>query len=143
MHVQALKQLGSVQYIDANWSSMVKETMMLISSMDPKWTDLRSLNAINANIFPVKIGQGPTRPTNSKVEFAIRDLPKFEGLFPDIAVLDFTLQEIHTLKRFLLAMGFANRYMSASVTEETTKSGGTLNSSLTEFLKSRAYALFR
>ena len=141
MHVQTLRELGGSKDKRDQWLAQVKDAMMLISLMDPKPGDVTSLRA--ANIFPVKNRRGEILPTKSEVEFAIVDRPEFEGLFPNIVVLNFTLQEVHTYKKFLSAIGLDKRRISNSVEEGTNVDGGVLDDELTQILRSRAYALFR
>jgi hypothetical protein len=71
------------------------------------------------------------------------DRPQYQGLFTDLVVLDFSLEELPPYRPFLLAMGLGKNLMSTLVEEKTMVDSGVLDVSLTTFLRSRAYALFR
>ena len=141
IYIYQLNTLARMDIKNAHWLGQVKAVMMQISSMDPIAHDILHLQ--DWILFLVKTGQGNLKATSSVGTFAIVDRPEFQGLFPNVAVLDFTLQEVHALKPFLFAMGLANRYMSASVEEKSNVDDGMFDASLTEFFRLRAYDLFR
>jgi hypothetical protein len=60
-----------------------------------------------------------------------------------IRLLDFSLEEVHSLELFLLAMGLGTRYLSIAVTESTTAQGNELHLGLTSDLRKKAYAIYR
>ena len=141
MHVKALEVHARKVATLENWQDLFKRCITSISALNPTRTDVKPL--LNSNIFPVRIGDGTVKPTTSYVEFAIIDKEEYEGLFPRLHTLAFTLSEVNSYRPFLHAMGLAGRYMSVLVHEETKVEGGTLDLPLTRSLQARAYALYR
>ncbi|CZR61946.1 uncharacterized protein PAC_11843 [Phialocephala subalpina] len=140
MHVEALKELARVQ--PAASASQIKQTMMLISSMDPTPDDVRDLRL--SNIFSVTTTTGQTAFTNSTADFAIVDRLEYGAAFAGkINLLDYSLTEVRSSGPLLFALGMQGRHLSNLVEEPTTVQGGAIDTALSRAFRSKAYALFR
>ena len=60
-----------------------------------------------------------------------------------IPLLDFSLEEVHTLRPFLVALGLENRYISRAIKESSRVKDSVLDDELTRQMRGKAYALFR
>lgn len=139
MYIQALKQLAKEKPPSI---PRIKESIALISTMDPSESDLKSLRS--ANIFPARLPSGDVKLTNASVDFAIVDRKEYEEAFKDkLITLDFSFNEVHTCRPFLLALDLGRRFMSAAVEEKTMVQGGLADRNLTDTLREKAHALFR
>ncbi|TGO71885.1 hypothetical protein BELL_0517g00020 [Botrytis elliptica] len=76
--------------------------------------------------------------------FAIIDRKEYGDIFKNkINILDFSLEEAHSINAILVSLGLEGRYMSKSVKEETKIADGLLNDALTKNLRRKAYAICR
>lgn len=139
MYVQELMQLSK----DRPPSLFrIKESISLISTMDPSSKSLKSLRS--ANILPVRLPSGDVKLTNASVDFAIIDRKVYgEALQGQITTLDFSLNEVHACRSFLLALDLGRRFISAAVEEKTSAQGSLPNLELTDALREKAHAIFR
>lgn len=139
MHVRALVGLGRRPPEDP---TRVKEAVFLISSLNPTEADLQALSA--SNIFHVRLANGHFQWTNKAADFSINDRRHHAQAFRNkVAVLDFTLEEARVADAFFRALGMANKYFSASVSESTRVADGNRHSRLTQSFQSRAFAICR
>jgi hypothetical protein len=139
MHVQALKQLSLIRPLDG---LQLKQSMLLISSMDPSPEDVNDLK--NANIFEVKPAKGPKTYTNSAADFAIIDRSEYGTAFKGkINLLNFKIGEARACRSLLFALGLKGRHLSETVEETTSVKGGVIDKILTHQSRSKAYALLR
>ncbi|KAK3331475.1 hypothetical protein B0H66DRAFT_487633 [Apodospora peruviana] len=105
---------------------------------------------LNASVFPVRYpGDGGTSLRSpDTVEFAIVDREHLAARFRDkIKMLDYSLEDVRRLKPFLEWAKLEHRYLSASVREITSLSGGEDTTrpitSPNRDLKRKAYGLLR
>ncbi|KAH6874355.1 hypothetical protein B0T10DRAFT_205754 [Thelonectria olida] len=99
-----------------------------------------------AKIFPVRYPNGTVVLSSVDVDFAIGDRDKLKAKFQDqISLLDFDLEDTHRLKPFFKWASLQNRYLSNSVKERTSISGGSSRpiSSSNRDLKRKAYYIAR
>jgi hypothetical protein len=139
MHVRALAELGRRPAGDP---TRFKESILLISSLNPTEADLAPLSA--SNIFHVRLANGNFQWTNRAADFSINDRPQYAQAFgSQVAILNFTLEEARASNAFFKALGMANKYLSLSVSESTQVTAGNRHSVLTQLLQSRAFAICR
>jgi hypothetical protein len=125
--------------------SKVKEMIWAINKMEPKQGDLNIL--ITSEILPVR---RPGSASNSNAffrscrdNFVIIDRTKLAEIFDGHATfLDFTLEEVHQLYPFLLALDLERNYLSLLCDEETAcGDNGSVDRKRTAEFKERAYDL--
>ncbi|TGO32803.1 hypothetical protein BHYA_0288g00120 [Botrytis hyacinthi] len=76
--------------------------------------------------------------------FAIIDRKEYGDIFKNkINILDFSLEESHSIDPILVSLGLEGRYISKSVKEETKIADGLLSDALTKNLRRKAYAICR
>lgn len=81
---------------------------------------------------------------DSTGNFAVVDRKEYGDLFKDkINMLDFSLEEVHSIKPILASLELEGRYISRIVKEETRIEDGSLNDILTKDLRRKAYAICR
>ncbi|ATZ46359.1 hypothetical protein BCIN_01g09700 [Botrytis cinerea B05.10] len=81
---------------------------------------------------------------DSTDSFAIIDRKEHGDIFKNkINVLDFSLEEVHSVNQFLVELGLEGRYTSGAVKEGTKIEDGLLNDGLTKDLRRKAYAICR
>lgn len=149
MHVEALTVLGTPPsgglFGGAGFSrshARIKESIILISSLNPTSLDLERLSAID--IFRVRLADGTFLWTRQGFDFAINDRGHYAEAFKDLAaILDFTLEEVRAADRFFHALGMGKQYLSALVVESTNVANGAVHAGLTRSLQSRSFALCR
>lgn len=101
---------------------------------------------LEARIFPVRYPDGLTSRVSGATEFAIIDreylATRFDGR---IKLLDYTMAEVRQLKPFIEWTNLQQRYLSASVKEITSVSGGVTRpiSVRNHDLKRKAHPLLR
>ncbi|KAL1647127.1 hypothetical protein SLS58_002898 [Diplodia intermedia] len=120
----------------------IKQSIRFISTMVLFANDLRNLHS--ANILPVKLPGGNVKVVNASEDFAIVDRKEHREAFKDKAItLDFSLNEVHACRPFLLAMGLDGKFTSAAVKEKTTVQAGVPELGLTNTLREKAHAFLR
>jgi hypothetical protein len=98
----------------------------------------------SCEILPVRHPTGQVEWMASTADFAITDHREYEKLLKDqISILDFTLEEVHSLKIFLHGLGLGQRYLSEAVEEETRVRDGVVDVQLTQDLGRKAFAICR
>lgn len=81
---------------------------------------------------------------DSTDSFAIIDRKEHGDILKNkINVLDFSLEEVHSVNQFLVELGLEGRYTSGAVKEGTKIEDGLLNDGLTKDLRRKAYAICR
>lgn len=139
MHVQALQQLSLIRPLDG---PALKQSMLLISSMEPNPEDIKDL--VHTNIFSVKPVEGPKTYTNSVADFAIVDRSEYGSAFKGkINLLDFTTREARDCRPFLFALGLKGKHLSEMVEETTSVKEGVIDKLLTRQFRLKANALVR
>lgn len=140
MYVRELQRLEEQK--ESPSPEMVKEFIREINLRQPQSEQLQSLRSLH--ILPVKDRKGSTKLRTPNDEFAIVDRIEYGKLFEGkVHTLDFTLEEVHTLRPFLKAMELEERYMSRAVKEETGVRGGSEDQALSAEFRKRALAIYR
>jgi hypothetical protein len=140
MHVLALKELAQIRTPPS--PSEVKQSIILISSMDPTRQDLTDL--WRSNIFSVKTRNGQRSFTNAAADFAIIDRSEYGSAFAgQIAMLDYSIEEVRACRSLLLALDLKRKHLSELVEEKTTVQGGEIDHDLSHNFQLKAYAIFR
>lgn len=104
MHVAALKQKAED---DPNKATLFQE-MLSICALNPTSEVMRTLK--NCKCLPLKLQSGATVWYDYSSDFAIVDRREYGVMFDGkIRLLDFSLEEVHSLELFLLAMGLGTR----------------------------------
>ncbi|TEY73343.1 hypothetical protein BOTCAL_0079g00080 [Botryotinia calthae] len=81
---------------------------------------------------------------DSTDSLAIIDRKEHGDIFKQkINVLDFSLEEVHSVNQFLVGLGLEGRYTSRAVKEGTRIEDGLFNDALTKDLRRKAYAICR
>ncbi|KAH8735731.1 hypothetical protein BGZ61DRAFT_84622 [Ilyonectria robusta] len=107
---------------------------------------LANVRLIRSRIFPVRHPDGRIELTTMKTNFAIIDRTHLEDFFATrVKSLDFTLDETHRLRPFLLWLGLEGRFLSNLVKELTSfKGSAKWHVSSPEYtIPPRAHALYR
>ena len=121
--------------------------MALICRLGVGKPDFTSL--IEDEILPLKLANGVSSfaaacSKGNDVDFAVVDniihLNAFKG---QIAVLDFSLEDIRDTRPLLLALGLGNRFSSRLVKEITDVRGGSQNHEMTSNLRTKSRAIAR
>jgi hypothetical protein len=116
--------------------------MLNICALNPTSEMLRTLKNCKCLLF--KLLSGATVWYDYSTDFAIVDRREYRVMFDGkIRLLDFSLEEVHSLEPFLLAVDLGTRYLSIAVKESTTAQGNELHPGLTSDLRSKAYAIYR
>jgi hypothetical protein len=139
MHIEELKQKAS----QAPNKQSIMQAMMNISGFDPNPESLRSLSTCKC--FPVTLPAGGGQVwVNQRKDFSIIDKVEYAQMFGGkISMLDLSLEEVHFVKPFLVAMGLSPQFLSNAVQERTTVRDGALDSTLTADLRKKSYAICR
>lgn len=125
-----------------NKESILKE-MQNICALSPKPEDLQA-KLSKCACFPVRIPTGEIEWLTCTDPFAIVDRLKYGNLFRnEIKTLDFTLEEVHSLRTFLIGLKLEPWFMSKAVTEETRVNNGLLHQELTNDFRKKSYAICR
>ena len=102
----------------------------------------RSFRALN--VFKSEKPSGEVEWSSCSGAFAVVDRTDYGNLIRDkIATLDFSLEEVHSIKVFLQGLKLEPKYLSNAVKEETQVEGGVFNAELTNDLRRKAYAIAR
>ncbi|KAH8586657.1 hypothetical protein B0O99DRAFT_585566 [Bisporella sp. PMI_857] len=140
MHVQALKQLART--LPTPSASAIKQSIMLISSMDPTENDVKDLR--RSRIFSVRTTSGQISFADSAADFAIVDRSEYGIAFAGkINLLDYSIAEVRACGSLLLALGLKRLHLSILVEETTKVQDGVISTNLTRNFRLKAYALFR
>jgi hypothetical protein len=138
MHVMALAQKS----MENASKDIVMQEMMNICALDPTAESLQKLS--DCKCLPIRKSDGTVVMMDRSAEFSILDRREYEEIFRhEINIMDFSLEQVHTLMPFLLAFGLQDRYISRQVKEETKVQGGFLHQGLTDDLRKKAYAICR
>lgn len=82
-------------------------------------TELNSIQSLKC--LPVRMTNGDTKLESVESQFFIADRVEYKSIFQSkVPILDYSLEEIHTLNPFLKALGLENRFMSSIIEEITT-----------------------
>jgi hypothetical protein len=139
MHIHALSQKA----LFSPDKQSVQQEMRNICALNPKPDDLWP-RLSNCKCFKVRKPFGEVEWLSCSDEFAVVDRTDYGNLFRDkIAILDFSLEEVHSLKVFLQGLKLDPKYLSNAVIEETRVEGGVFNAELTNDLRRKAYAIAR
>ena len=138
MRVAALKQ----KVLEEPDKTAMFQEMLNICAFNSTCNVLNILT--DCNYLPIKTQTGITEWFNHSTDFAIVDRRKYKAMLENkVRVLDFSLEELHSLQPFLLALGLEIRYMSIAVEEKTTAQDNELHAQLTSDIRKKAYAIFR
>jgi hypothetical protein len=140
MHIRALQDKAKPI---ARSRHEILRAILLICAFDPTPTDLKSL--LTCACFPVKTSGGNAAWYSSRDQFAVVDRKEYGDIFSGrIDILDFSLEEVHQMRSFLVALGLESHFMSVAVKEETQTSGvATPDNVLTREMRKKAYAICR
>ena len=140
MLVEELKRLAISDGDDS-----IPKIKALIEDIENLGPDEESLGHLKSyNVLPVRGVDGIVRLKNTTDIFAIADRVEYEKAFyGQLAVLAYTIEEAHALKSFISALGLTERYMSQRVKETSTAKSFIKESSLTDDIKAKAYAISR
>jgi hypothetical protein len=138
MHIVSLKQKAE----DEPNKATIFQEMLNICALNPTSEVLRTLEGCKC--LPVKTQSGATVWYACSTDFAIVDRREYGAMFDGkIRILDFSLEEVHSLRPFLLALGLEERHLSIAVKENTTAQDNDLHARLTRDLRKKAYAIYR
>lgn len=140
MHVLALEQ----KVLQSANKQTIIEEMQNICGLNPTPRSLKRLSTCKC--FPVKISSDQVEWVHCSSEFAVVDRDELGMLFEKtgmVRMLDFSLEEVHSIKLFLYAMGLQNRYLSVAAVEKTSVQDSSLEPFLTSELGRKAYAICR
>ena len=138
MHVEALKRKASNDPDKRD----IFQAVLNICAFNPTPETLEKLS--DCKCLPVKLKSGIRQWCDRSGRFAIVDRREYERSFAGkIDVLDFSMEETHAIKPFLLGLGLEERYMSKAVKEETKALDGSIDQRLTQDLRKKAYAICR
>jgi hypothetical protein len=128
--------------------SRIKQIITAINAMDPKSGDLDPL--LTSEVLPIREFDGSDSMTvlrSPQASFAIIDRNNIAKIFErerDSAFLDFTLEEVLSLKPFLRALNLENKFVSLLCDERTVcRDEGLIDNSLTVRFRERAHGLLR
>jgi hypothetical protein len=139
MHVHALREKAS--NLPPNKQD-IKQAILNISAFKPSSDSLKGL--IDCRCFPVKKPSGRLIWISSRCEFAIIDRREYgESFSKKIDMLDFSLEEVHSMKSFLVGLGLDEKFISNAVKEETKVEGGSIDHSRTNDMRRKSYAVCR
>lgn len=121
---------------------IAKSFIQEIASRKPQQSALEPLKSLK--FLPVRGLDGALTLKCIADEFVIVDRKKhgdaFRGTIP---ILDFSIEEVHDLTAFILALGLSDKYTSTAVQECSTVNGSHSNQLQSEKLRHKAYAIFR
>lgn len=138
MHILSLKQKASE---NPNKGEIMQE-MLNICAFKPIAKSLEELRGCKC--LPVKLRSGTIDWQDQSGQFAIIDRRAYGKLFSGkVNFLDFTLEEVHSLRSLLVGLGLQDRYTSKTVQETTTVRGGLASERLGQDLRRKAYAICR
>lgn len=122
--------------------SKFKPIIMHISSLGPTARDLEDLKM--AYIFSVTMTNGKRGASNINASFAIIDRLEYGSAFKgQLEMLDYSIEEVHACRNFLLALDPKRKYLSELVEERTTVRDGAIDTKLSHSFRMKANALLR
>ena len=122
---------------------MILQEMLNICALNPKAESLQA-KLMDCKCFPVRKPSGEIEWLDSTKRFAIVDRADYAVMFRDkVNTLDFSLEEVHSLKVLLVGLNLEKHYLSNATTEETEAEEAMADSPLTVDLRSKAYAITR
>lgn len=122
--------------------SQVKGLIKDISFLGPTKTALAGLRL--CKIMPVKDTDGQISLRKSTSMFAIADRLQYQNFFQaKVPMLDFSIEEVHDLRSFLVALSLEDRYMTQTIKETTTANDSTIDLVLSKEMQEKAFAIFR
>lgn len=125
----------------------MKEIMALICRLGIGETGLSSL--VEDRVLPLKLANGVRSfsaafSKDESIEFVVAENTIHWEAFEDqIALLDFSLEEIRDTRPLLLALGLENRFSSKLVKEITNVRGGSQDHEMTRNLRTKSQAIAR
>ena len=120
----------------------IKGLLKEINLWQPVENNVQELR--DKKILPAKTKHGRKILMSPMDTFAIVDRQKYGDIFTKkVATLDFTLEEIRSIKTFLSALGLDNRYVSHLANETSKVEDAMEGVILSEDFRRRAYALVR
>ena len=120
----------------------IKGLIREISLWKPVENDVQELK--DNDILPANDKHGHKVLLSPMDTFAIIDRQKYGDIFAEkVATLDFTLDEIRSIKPFLSALGLDDRYTSHLANETSGVGDAIEDMTLSEDFRRRAYALVR
>jgi hypothetical protein len=138
MHIKALLQKARAK---ANSGEILRE-IRNICALNPTIESVQPLE--NEKFLPVRFPSGYVELVGISQSFILADSREHEAIFKSkVAMLDFSLEEIHSIKGFLSLLRLENRNISKIVAEETSVEDGVLNQPLTDVFRRKAYAVCR
>ena len=121
---------------------IVKSVIKEIGSWKPQQPALEPLKLLK--FLPIRGHDGTLTLKCVTDDFVIVDRKKYGDAFRGITpILDFSIEEVHYLAAFILALGLSDRYMSKAVQECSTVNRSHLDQLQSEEVRHKAYALFR
>lgn len=119
-----------------------KELIKQINSMGPQTGSLEQLKELK--ILPVQMPNGVVNLQSTRDAFSIVDRDPLRKAFRGkISMLDYSLEEVRILRPFLSSLGLEDRFLSRTVTEESTARESSFDRVLTSEFRAKAYTLFR
>lgn len=139
MHIRALIQKASDNPDKEKILQEIRNICALNPTPEALWTKLSDCVCL-----PVRHPSGEVKWFSCADAFAVVDRCEYGKMFRDkIMTLDFSLEEVHFLEKFLLGLRLEARFLSKAVTEETRVQDGLLHQELTNDLRKKAYAICR
>jgi len=139
MHIASLIEKSS----DSPDKETILQEMLNICALNPNVETLKA-KLMDCRCFPVRKLSGEIEWLDSTKRFAIVDRADYAGMFRDkVNTLEFTLEEVHSVKVLLLGLSLEKKYLSNAATEETEVEEAMADSLLTADLRSKAYAITR
>jgi hypothetical protein len=139
MHIASLIEKSN----DSPDKETILQEMLNICALNPNVETLKA-QLMECRCFPVRKLSGKIVWVDTTRRFAIVDRAGYAGMFRDkVNILEFTLEEVHSVKVLLLGLNLEKRYLSNAATEETESEEAMADSLLTADLRSKAYAITR
>ena len=139
MHILALQKRA----VENPEKESILRELKNICALNPA-ADMLRKKLSDYKFLPVRRPSGEIEWMSSTGGFAIADRKEHRNIFKNrINMLDFSLEQVHSLNFFLISLGLEGQYMSRAVKEETKVRDGLLNDELTRDLRSKAYAICR
>jgi hypothetical protein len=120
----------------------IKETIKQIATLSPKLRDLEDV--LDSKCFPILRPDGNLEWMDCMGDFVIADRRKLRTLFAGrLAMLDFSLEEVHACEPFLRAFSVQKKYLSGILESETRPTNSLPEPRFTANLRKKAYAICR
>jgi hypothetical protein len=140
MHIRALIRQTEEDYPD---KGKILQEIINICALNPT-AEILQKRLSDFKCLPVREKSGALIWLTPNDHFAIVDRRDYGRIFRDeIRILDFSLEEVHAIKKFLIGLELEERYMSKAVIEETKVQDGQLHERLTADLRKKTYAVCR